>query len=108
MGSAESVRSPKIVSRCHGEGWQRRGATAARGRYHTAPPWLPALAESVGGRRFNAQGITEAVPIAELMPFKKRFTETPATDFHTRWAQWFFADRATRPPSPQAPAESAK
>ena len=65
-------------------------------------------AESVGGRRFNAQGITEAVPIAELMPFKKRFTETPATDFHTRWAKWFFADRATRNPSPYAPAESAK
>ena len=57
---------------------------------------------SVGGRRFIAQGITEVVPIAELMPFKKRFTETLATDFHTRWAQWCFADRATRPPSPHA------
>ena len=72
------------------------------------PDWVPALAESVGGRRFNAQGITEAVPIAELMPFKKRFTESPATDFHTRWAQWFFADRATRHPSPYAPAAAAK
>ena len=57
---------------------------------------------SVGGRRFNPQGISEVVPIAELMPFKKRFTETLATDFHTRWAQRFFADRATRPPSPHA------
>ena len=35
---AESVRSPMIFSHCHAHGWQRRGATAARGRYHTAPP----------------------------------------------------------------------
>ena len=97
-----------IPSHCHAHGWLPRGATATRGRYHTTPPWLPALAESVGGRRFNAQGISEAVPIAELMPFKKRFTESPATDFHTRWAQWFFADRATRPPSPYAAVDPAK
>jgi len=40
--TAESVRSPRIPCRCHGHGWQRRGATAARGRYHTAPPWRSA------------------------------------------------------------------
>jgi len=40
VANAEGVRSPEMLSHCHGQGWQRRGATAARGRYHTAPPWF--------------------------------------------------------------------
>jgi len=36
-GSAE-FEERRIFSHCHGQGWQRRGATAARGRFQSAPP----------------------------------------------------------------------
>ena len=46
VGSTEGLRSPMIFSQCHAHGWQRRGATAARGRYHTAPPCSPPRSSS--------------------------------------------------------------
>jgi len=40
-GSTGNLRSLRILSHCHGKGWQRRGATAARGRFQSAPPCAP-------------------------------------------------------------------
>ena len=36
--SPGDLRSSRMLSHSHGQGWQRRGATAARGRYQSAPP----------------------------------------------------------------------
>jgi WD40 repeat protein len=64
------------------------------------PPWLPVLAEAVIGQRLNNQGMVEAIPPAELLKLRQQFAESAAQDFYTRWAKWFFADRATRTISP--------
>jgi len=38
VGNTVDLQSLGILSDCHRHGWQRRGATAARGRYQSAPP----------------------------------------------------------------------
>jgi WD40 repeat protein len=60
------------------------------------PDWLPDLAEAIVGKRLNAQGLPEAVPIEELVALKQRLTSSTATDDYTRWAKWLFADRSRR------------
>jgi hypothetical protein len=64
------------------------------------PEWLPSLTEGIAEKRFNDQGILEAVPMVELQTLKRRVTESSASDVWTRWAKWFFADPATRTISP--------
>ncbi len=64
------------------------------------PRWLPDLAEAVGGQRFNAEGLSESVPLAEVLKIKRALGESSAEDVCTRLAKWFFADRATRTISP--------
>lgn len=64
-----------------------------------APGWFAALVESVGGQRRVSDGTTENVPLSELWAMKRRILESKSIDFYTRWAQWFFADRAQRPVS---------
>ncbi len=65
-----------------------------------APPWLPELAEAIAGKRINSQGVSEPVPISELLRLKRQLALSHATDTCTLWAQWFLADRSTRAISP--------
>jgi WD40 repeat protein len=68
-----------------------------------APPaWLAPLAEAVGGRRFNPQREFERVPVRELLAIKRAVRASGSADPYTRWARWFFADRFSRPQSPEA------
>jgi dipeptidyl aminopeptidase/acylaminoacyl peptidase len=67
-----------------------------------APKWLLELAEAVGGERINERGVAEPVPVGELLRLKRQVADSPATDYYARWAQWFFADRATRAISPNS------
>jgi hypothetical protein len=67
-----------------------------------APGWLPRLAEAVGGRRLNALRQLEVVPVKEFLEIKEQMERSTANDPYTRWAQWFFADRSTRPLSPKS------
>jgi hypothetical protein len=67
-----------------------------------APKWLPELVEAVGGERLNQSGVLEFDPARELMRLKMQVAERPAGDYYSRWAQWFFADLATRTISPNS------
>jgi WD40 repeat protein len=67
-----------------------------------APAWLPRLAEAVGRRRLNAHRELEPVPVRELLEIRQAIEQSSSTDPYTRWAKWFFADRSTRPQSPNA------
>lgn len=60
------------------------------------PDWLPAFAEALVGRRINAQGLPEPVPIEDLVLLKQRIISSTAADDYTHWAKWFFADRSQR------------
>lgn len=60
------------------------------------PAWLPELTEALVGKRLNAQGAPEPVPIEELLALKQQFNSSTATDDYTRWAKWLFADRSRR------------
>jgi len=66
------------------------------------PDWLPALAESLGGRRFNENGGLEIVPAGEFLRWRRAAELTPSTNFYSRWATWFFADRSTRNITPSS------
>jgi hypothetical protein len=66
------------------------------------PPWLPILAEAVAGRRLNSQRQFEPAPVRDLIELRHQIANSTSTDPYTRWARWFFADRATRPQSPEA------
>jgi tetratricopeptide (TPR) repeat protein len=67
------------------------------------PAWIPPLAEALAGKRFSEQGTTELVPVAELEALRRQVSESSASDAWTRWAQWYFADPATRSISPFSP-----
>lgn len=65
-----------------------------------APPWLAELAEAVGGQRLDDQNVLHPVPLDLLWALRNTVLRSADTDEYTRWAQWFFADRATRSVSP--------
>src|SRR6185369_11477120 len=64
------------------------------------PPWIPKLTEAIAGKRFNDHGISEPVPVAELLALKRQLSQNPETNVWTRWAKWFFADPVDRTISP--------
>ena len=62
-----------------------------------APSWLPALATAVGGKRLTETGALEPVSPEQFQQFlelKQRLLANPATNFSTRWAQWFLGDHS--------------
>jgi serine/threonine protein kinase len=67
-----------------------------------APQWLLDLVEAVGGKRINQLGVPESDPGVELMRLKRQVAERPSADYYSRWARWFFADRAARTISPNS------
>jgi dipeptidyl aminopeptidase/acylaminoacyl peptidase len=64
------------------------------------PHWLPDLAEAVGGQRLTSEGLSESVPLTEVLKRKRELLDSSAGDVCTRVVKWFFADRATRTISP--------
>jgi WD40 repeat protein len=66
------------------------------------PRWLLELAEAVGGKRVDQPNVSQFDRDATLIRVKREVAEGPATDYYVRWAQWFFADRATRTLSPNS------
>jgi WD40 repeat protein/serine/threonine protein kinase len=67
------------------------------------PDWLPELGEAIGAERLNSQGIMEPVRFEELLKIKQTMSQLPtSSDFYSQWANWFWADRSTRPVSPSS------
>ena len=54
----------------------------------------------MAGKKLSGAGVLEPVAPEEFLKFKAQLGMTPATNFYTRWAKWFCADRATRTISP--------
>jgi len=53
------------------------------------PDWLTSLAEAIGRKRVNDQGILEQVDITEIIQFRKRFQKAIETDPYSQIARWF-------------------
>jgi eukaryotic-like serine/threonine-protein kinase len=66
------------------------------------PGWLSDLAEAIAGQRLNAAGLIEPVEDDLFWQLKTQLDSTAAADSYTRRAQWFFANRDTRPISPSS------
>ncbi len=66
------------------------------------PSWLPAVAEMIVGTRLGDRERVEEVPLDEYFGIKARIATLKDGSPWTRWAQWYFGDRATRPFSPNA------
>ena len=71
------------------------------------PPWLPELAEAVACKRLNSTRVLEFVPDAGLWRLEQILVKSPAQDFYTRWAKWFFADPSQRTNSPFSSATAS-
>jgi hypothetical protein len=72
------------------------------------PEWLLELAEAVGGERINQPGVSGSDPLEDLMRLRRQVAGLPAAEYYSRWAQWFFADRATRTISPYSSITAAE
>jgi WD40 repeat protein len=66
-----------------------------------APDWLPELAELIAGGRGTGTDY-EPLAVTPLFALRARLLAGRETDFWTRWAKWFFADRATRAINPDS------
>lgn len=69
----------------------------------SSPAWLAELAEALAGTRFNSAGQVEPVAGAELLSLRRRLSSLAGTDDASKWARWFWADRASRTVSPSLP-----
>jgi WD40 repeat protein/tRNA A-37 threonylcarbamoyl transferase component Bud32 len=67
-----------------------------------APAWLPALAEALGGQRFDGNESYTPVSREELVRLREQLRALPGDDYYARWVRWFFADRGIRPLSPSS------
>jgi dipeptidyl aminopeptidase/acylaminoacyl peptidase len=65
-----------------------------------APSWLAELAVSVAGQRLSGAAVLEPVEAESFLKLKEQLNVSPGTNFYSRWAKWFCADRATRTISP--------
>jgi WD40 repeat protein len=70
--------------------------------HSAAPEWLPRLAETVAGQRFNARGTVEPVAVTDFLQLRTELLQGRAGEPCVSWAQWFFADRGNRLISPHA------
>jgi WD40 repeat protein len=59
-----------------------------------------ALAEALGGFRFNAQGVLEQVTAREWQNARHRLLATPPDSPLSVWMHWLATDPVQRPPSP--------
>jgi WD40 repeat protein/serine/threonine protein kinase len=61
------------------------------------PDWLPALAESLGGKRVGPKDSLESVPGDSFQLATTRIEHWGTNDFYGRWAHWFLHERFERP-----------
>jgi hypothetical protein len=64
------------------------------------PAWLPQLAEKVGGKRVNQQGVLEDSSDKQVRDLQRMLRETNGQSFYIEWARWFLADANSRTLSP--------
>ena len=67
------------------------------------PDWLPALAESLGGKRIGPKDSLESVPGDSFQIAKARTEQWGTNDYYGRWAHWFLQERFERPVKPFQP-----
>jgi WD40 repeat protein len=67
------------------------------------PDWLPALAESLGGKRVGPKDSLESVPGESFQIAKASIEQWGTNDYYGRWAQWFLRERFERPVKPFQP-----
>jgi WD40 repeat protein/serine/threonine protein kinase len=61
-----------------------------------APDWLPALAESLGGKRVGPRDSLESVPGDSFQIAKARIEQWDKNDYYGRWAHWLLQERFER------------
>ena len=67
------------------------------------PDWLPALAESLGGKRIGPKDSLESVPGDSFQIAKARVEQWGKKDYYGRWAHWLLQERFERPVKPFQP-----
>jgi WD40 repeat protein/serine/threonine protein kinase len=67
------------------------------------PDWLPALAESLGGKRIGPRDSLESVPVDTFQIAKARVEQLGKNDYYGRWAHWLLQERFERPVKPFQP-----
>jgi WD40 repeat protein len=67
------------------------------------PDWLPALVESLGGKRIGPKDSMESVPGDRFQIAKARVERWGKKDYYGRWAQWLLQERFERPVKPFQP-----
>jgi WD40 repeat protein len=71
------------------------------------PPWLPDMAEAVGGLALSDSGSLDTVQPDKLNALRRQLATASGDDFWSKAGRWFFADRTTRTISPQSPVTIA-
>jgi WD40 repeat protein len=67
------------------------------------PEWLPALAESLGGKRIGSNDAPESVAGDSFQLVRQRMVQLSPNDYYTRWANWMLQQRLERPVKPFQP-----
>jgi WD40 repeat protein len=67
------------------------------------PDWLPALAESLGGKRVGPRDSLESVPGDTFQIAKATVEHWSKNDYYGRWAHWLLHERFERPVKPFQP-----
>jgi WD40 repeat protein len=65
------------------------------------PAWVPELAEALGGRRFNEEGLL-APPNKSIVELRKELLALKGDDFWSRLGRWFFMRGPERTISPDS------
>jgi WD40 repeat protein len=65
------------------------------------PPWVPELAEALGGRRFNEEGLLVR-PNKSIVELRKELLALKGDDFWSRLGRWFFMRGPERTISPDS------
>jgi hypothetical protein len=65
------------------------------------PAWVPKLAEALGGRRFNEEGLL-VPPNKSIVELRKELLALKGDDFWSRLGRWFFMRGPKRTISPDS------
>lgn len=64
------------------------------------PEWLPALAESLGGKRLGPKDSLEVVPGESFQSAKANLGRWGTNDYYGRWTHWLLQERLESPVNP--------
>jgi hypothetical protein len=65
------------------------------------PAWVPELAEALGGKRFNEEGLL-VPPNKGILELRKELLALKGNDFWSRFGRWFFVRGPERTISPDS------